>query len=73
MFDHPLNHLVDAGYLLLTLQNITIQWTQILSNTRAGANLLQSRPELLTPAHEQFGTSLEPPRVDDPFVFLSLS
>ncbi|PLW04882.1 hypothetical protein PCANC_26139 [Puccinia coronata f. sp. avenae] len=46
--------------------NITIQWTQILSNTRAGANLLQSRPELLTPAHEQFGTSLEPPRVDDP-------
>jgi len=46
--------------------NITNQWKEIESNTRAGANLLQSRPDLLQPINKEFGTSLEPPRLDDP-------
>ncbi|WAQ81599.1 hypothetical protein PtA15_1A941 [Puccinia triticina] len=46
--------------------NITNQWNEIKSNTLAGANLLQSRPDLLKPTNKQFGTSLEPPHVDDP-------
>ncbi|KAH9473069.1 hypothetical protein Pst134EA_000149 [Puccinia striiformis f. sp. tritici] len=46
--------------------NITNQWSEIKTHTLAGANLLQSRPDLLKPTNQQFGTSLEPPHVDDP-------
>ncbi|EFP77296.2 uncharacterized protein PGTG_03252 [Puccinia graminis f. sp. tritici CRL 75-36-700-3] len=61
-------HMRRGDFLMFewAANNITNQWKEIKMNTLAGANLLQSRPDLLRPTHLQFGTSLEPPHVDDP-------